>query len=142
MRYCKGCGTQLPEGAVFCPSCGRKVESDTQGAQNNGSTRNFNTEYCQNENNYQRSNTYYDRNDSYSPLTILGLVFAFVAALVGLILSILANNEAKRTGSQKNLSLSKTGITLSAVFLGLEVFAVVIVVIIVIIIACGAALAI
>ncbi|MGN0806136.1 MAG: zinc-ribbon domain-containing protein, partial [Candidatus Coproplasma sp.] len=25
MRYCKSCGSELPEGAVFCPSCGRNV---------------------------------------------------------------------------------------------------------------------
>lgn len=130
MRYCKGCGAELPDGAVFCPSCGRNVQNDNQANygnnaqssnQNNGQ-RNFSSEYCQNGN-YNRSNNY-DYMERYSPLTILGFVFAFVAPLVGLILSIIANNEAKRLGSEKNVSLSKTGIILSSVFLGLEVFAV------------------
>ncbi|MGN0823658.1 MAG: zinc-ribbon domain-containing protein [Candidatus Coproplasma sp.] len=133
MRYCKGCGSELPDGAVFCPSCGRNVQNDAQSERQNNTYNNYNnnangnrtfdSEYCQNDN-YQRANGY-SNPESYSPLTILGLVFSFVTSLVGLILSIIAYNEAKRVGSEKNISLSKTGIILSSVFLGLEVFAVI-----------------
>lgn len=134
MRYCKGCGSELPAGAVFCPSCGRNVQNDAQAERQNntynnnanGGGRTFDSEYCQNDN-YNRTNGY-SNPESYSPLTILGFIFAFVASFVGLILSIIAYNEAKRIGSEKNISLSKTGIILSSVFLGLEFFAVVLVV--------------
>ena len=132
MRYCKGCGSELPAGAVFCPSCGRNVQNDAQAERQNDTYNNanggrtFDSEYRQNDN-YNRTNSY-SNPESYSPLTILGFIFAFVASFVGLILSIIAYNEAKRIGSEKNISLSKTGIILSSVFLGLEFFAVVLVV--------------
>ncbi|MDE7087804.1 MAG: hypothetical protein K2O67_06395, partial [Clostridia bacterium] len=60
--------------------------------------------------------------DTYSALCILGFVFAFLSPLVGLILSIVAYNESKRTFSQKSMSLSKAGIIVSAVLMGLFVF--------------------
>ncbi|MGN0813311.1 MAG: zinc-ribbon domain-containing protein [Candidatus Coproplasma sp.] len=138
MKYCQACGTQIPDDAVFCPSCGKKVFVDpwartpNEGSQNNNasqsSTKTFDSEYCQ-SNNYRQTNTTVNTNtDNYSPLTIAGVVLAFLASLIGLILSICAYNEAKRTGSEKNKSLSKTGIIIASVFLGLEVLSVILII--------------
>lgn len=101
MAYCKHCGAQIPEGAAYCPFCGENVAEQTV--------------------NTNQATPPYQAEDKYSVLTILGIVFTFLSSLIGLILSILAYNEAKRTFSPKNQSLSKTGIILSSVFMGLEV---------------------
>lgn len=101
MGYCKHCGAQIPDDATFCPSCGKDVTGIS-------STEN-------------QSDNKFPAEDKYSVLTILGIVFTFLSSLIGLILSILAYNEAKRTFSLKNQSLAKTGIILSSVFIGLSV---------------------
>lgn len=99
MGYCKHCGAQIPDDAAFCPSCGKDVNGVSS---------------AENQSNYR-----FPAEDKYSALTILGIVFTFLSSLIGLILSILAYNEAKRTFSLKNQSLAKTGIILSSVFIGL-----------------------
>lgn len=103
MKYCSKCGAQIPDDAKFCPLCGASVTEQSTYQENVQQFNNFNCE------------------DKYSVLTILGIVFTFLSSVIGLILSILAYNEAKRTFSPKNQSLSKTGIILSCVFIGLEV---------------------
>ncbi|MGN1373090.1 MAG: zinc-ribbon domain-containing protein [Candidatus Coproplasma sp.] len=128
MKYCPFCGKQISDEAVFCPVCGKRVYTPDadQGTQNansqSGTSKTFESEYC---NGGRRTTTTTQTTvnnpatDSYSVLTILGFVFTFLSPLIGLILSICANNEAKRTGSGKNQSLSRTGIILSSVFFGL-----------------------
>lgn len=152
MKYCQSCGTQIPDEAVFCPSCGKKVFVDpwasapnangSKTTSGNSSSKSFESEYCQSDNysknksanpNPAPAKTIPPAMDSYSPLTIAGIVLAFLASLIGLILSVCAYNEAKRTGSEKNLSLSKTGIIVASVFMGLEVFIIFIVIILVIV---------
>ena len=63
-------------------------------------------------------------------MSILGLVLSFFTAFVGLIVSILAYNEAKRTGSAKSQSMAKAGIIIGAVEIGIAVFTVVIYIIV------------
>lgn len=103
MKYCTKCGAQIPDDAKFCPSCGASVAEHPAYEENRQQVNNFPGE------------------EKYSVLTILGVVFAFLSCVIGLILSILAYNEAKRTFSLKNQSLAKTGIILSSVFIGLDV---------------------
>ena len=102
MKYCRHCGNELCDGAVICPKCGCSVDY---------------------ENKMQSGNQAPTDNENYSILSILGMIFAFVETIAGLILSIVAFNEAKKTGNQKSLSLAKAGIIVSAVFLGLAVVA-------------------
>ena len=45
-----------------------------------------------------------------------------VSSLIGLILSIVAHSDAQRTGSLKSQTISKAGIIISAVILGLIAF--------------------
>jgi len=60
-----------------------------------------------------------------SVMAILGLVFAFVFPLVGLILSIIARGQIKRTG-QRGSGLALAGLILSVVFLVLGIIAVIV----------------
>ncbi len=112
MSYCKGCGAQLPDGAVFCPSCGRNVASDSQ--QQSAGTN------TTSQNNYSQP-VYVD--DKYSIMSIIGFVFAFIKPIVGLIISIIAYNQAKVDCSSRSQSFAKSGIIISAVFLGLALIA-------------------
>ena len=98
MKYCRNCGNEVSDAAIICPKCGCSVDYENK----------------MNFNNQVPTNT-----ESYSVMSILGMVFAFVESLVGLILSIVAYNDAKKTGNTKSLSLEKAGIITSSVFLGL-----------------------
>ena len=49
------------------------------------------------------------------------MVFAFLNSVVGLILSIVAYNEAKTTGSVKSMNFAKAGIIISAVKIALTI---------------------
>jgi len=61
-------------------------------------------------------------------LGIVGLVFAFVFALVGLILSIIAQNQSKAAGFQN--TPAKVGLILSIIFLAVYVVWIIVAVII------------
>ncbi len=117
MKYCKGCGSEIPDDAIFCPSCGRNVQNDGQSTAGNT--------YSQYNNNYNNPPVY--PADKYSVISILGFVFAFLEPVVGLILSIIAYNQAKTEGSLKSQGFAKSGIIISSVFIGLAVFAVILV---------------
>lgn len=123
MKYCKDCGSEIPDDALFCPSCGRNVQNDGQQQNNAGNT------YSQYGNNYTRTPVY--PADKYSILSTLGFVFSFLEPLVGLILSIIAYNQAKTECSPKSQNFAKAGIIVSSVFLGIAVFTVVLVCILV-----------
>lgn len=74
---------------------------------------------------------------SLSVLSILGFVFAFVASLVGLILSIIAFNNAKCEGDLRSQNFSRAGIIVSSVMLGVYVLIVILAIVIVAIVAAG-----
>ena len=119
MKYCSHCGKEVLDEAVICPNCGCSVQYDG-----------FNKASGNTQSGAGQRPTYtpppqpqpIHGSDAYSALCILGFVFAFLSPLVGLILSIVAYNESKRTFSQKSMSLSKAGIIVSAVLMGLFVF--------------------
>lgn len=155
MKYCQNCGKQIPDDALFCPSCGKKVFIDPWAtapnvgdskttSSNSSSSKTFESEYCQSDN-YSKNNSSTNTSansttvnntstntDSYSALSIVGMVFAFLSSLIGLIISICAYNEAKRTGSQKSMGLAKTGIIISGVFMGIAVLSIILIIIIVV----------
>lgn len=116
MKYCTHCGKEVLDDAIICPACGCSVQyGEAPKRQQQQQARPQPT---------QSSLPNY--NDSCSALSIVGFVLCFVWSLVGLIISIVAHNEAKRTGSEKSRSLSKAGIIVSSVFLGITALAVLI----------------
>ena len=124
MKYCSNCGKELPDEAVFCPACGKSaddgVSADFGFDSNSGNGTNKTNASVPNNVNPPVA-------DSYSTLSILGFVFSFISALVGLILSILALNDAKKTGSEKSKTFAKAGIIISSVCMGISVLASIIV---------------
>ena len=115
MKYCSHCGTQLEDSAMFCHRCG-----------------------CACENYYNPSQTYSQNhmqstpNNNISALAIVGFVFAFLNALVGLICSIVAYKSAVTDGNLKSKNFAKTGIILSAVFLALQIILIIVFVVLII----------
>lgn len=99
MKYCSHCGSEVVDDAVVCPKCGCAIE----GANNPAPKTN---------------------SGSASGLSIAGLVLAFFIPLVGLILSIVARNNAKQIYDEKSAGLAKAGIILSVVFLVINVITV------------------
>lgn len=117
MKYCTHCGKEVVDEAIICPNCGCSVQyGNTASNLNKGSAG-----YSQ-QRPAQPNQSYNADLDSYSSMCVVGFVFAFLSPLIGLILSIVAFNDAKKTGSGKTLSLSRAGIIVSAVLLGLGVF--------------------
>ncbi len=104
MKFCEHCGNEVLDDAVICPKCGCSV--------NNGSRM---------QTQAQPQGQVPPMMDSYSGMSIAGFILSFLGGLLGLILSIVAYNEAKKTGSQKSLTLAKAGIIISAVLMGLYV---------------------
>ncbi len=91
--FCKNCGKEIDDNAIVCPNCGVQVKS-IEAPQNNANTN---------------SNT----------IAIVGFVFSFLIALVGLICSIMGYKNAKQGAPYKGLALA--GIIISAVSMGLSV---------------------
>lgn len=100
MRYCAHCGTAVSDDAEYCYNCGSKIEKSGAPAQN-------------------------QKEDIYSVLSIIGLVFVFVFPLVGLIISLIAYNNAKTEGSKKSMELSRIGYILAIVFFCFELFVII-----------------
>ncbi len=116
MKFCVHCGNEVLDDAIVCPKCGCSVDYNSVSAQPQADI------------------------DSYSGLSIAGFVLSFLESLLGLILCIVAYNDAKKTGSQKSLGLARAGIIISAVLMGVAVFFVILYVVFICIVLTGAAM--
>ena len=58
---------------------------------------------------------------SLSPLSIAGFVLAFIIPLIGLIVSIVARNNAVSEDDKKSAGFAKAGIVVSAIFIAIYV---------------------
>ena len=113
MKYCSHCGKELLDEAVFCPNCGCRVQETPNQSQ------------PQQPQQQQQQQYYYapqpqQQQESYTPLCVAGFILSFFGGLLGLILSIVAYKNAKETGNTKSMTLSKAGIIIAAVLIGLE----------------------
>lgn len=90
MKYCSRCGNQLADEAVICPQCGCAAGGAAQ---------------IKNENNSD-------------VIAILGFVFSFITALVGLVLSVIAYKSAVAEDNKRNKNFAVAGIVISSVSLG------------------------
>lgn len=88
--FCKNCGKEISDNSVVCPHCGVQVGKLNSEEHSEGNT-----------------------------LAIVGFVFSFLFAIVGLICSILGYNNAKKGAPYKNLALA--GIIISVVSMALSI---------------------
>ena len=96
MKYCSHCDNQLADEAVICPQCGCAAGGAVQ--------------------NKSESNS--------DVIAILGFVFSFITALVGLVLSVIAYKSAVAENNKRNKNFAVAGIVISSVSLGSAVIAV------------------
>ena len=113
MKFCTHCGKEVMDDALICPNCGCSVQYDETPQ---GDAPKFTAPQP----------PHIAPVDNYSTMSILGLVLSFFTAFVGLIISVMAYNEAKNTGSLKSQSMAKAGIIIGAVEMGLGVLGVII----------------
>ena len=97
MKYCKNCGVELSDDAVFCPNCGEKQTSDNSNIQSNPTTVS------------QSTNTVYVTSES-STLGVMAIVCGFLMPFLGLILGIVGLSSYKK---KENRNLCKAGIIIS-----------------------------
>lgn len=95
MKYCSHCGKELLDEAVVCTNCGCPAKTNVPPR--------------------------YAPEPGYTGLSIAGVVLAFLFPLIGLIVSIIAQNDARNSGNFKSAGLAKVGIIISAVFIGIAV---------------------
>ncbi len=91
--FCKFCGKEIADDAVVCVHCGRAVKPQQEEEKSNPA----------------------------KTLAILGFVFSFLFALVGLILSIIALNKYKKQEDQSCKGLATAGLIISIVSMALVV---------------------
>lgn len=95
--YCKNCGKEINDNAAICPFCGVVVNKNAL-AQNSENQTNV--------------------------LAIVGFIFSFLIAIVGLICSIIGYKKAPElNGNGKGLALA--GIIISAIGIGIAVLLIV-----------------
>jgi len=108
MKHCPNCNSEIPDEAKFCPNCG-SIQPDY--AQSQGGAP------------YPGRDPYGyppprpPRPCSYSGLSIAGFVLSFVFSLVGLIVSIIAYNDAKEICDFRSQGLAKAGIIVSIIIM-------------------------
>ena len=126
MKYCSHCGASLLDEAVVCPKCGCGVDYAAPKSAGQGGGQSY--QYAQPQQN-QSGIPYAE--DKYSVMSIVGFVLVFFSVIAGIIVSILANGEARRMGSKKSAGLAKAGIIIASVKLGLAAFVVLVYIIII-----------
>lgn len=95
----------MPDDAAVCPSCGTPANGYGGGNYNNG---------------YRPQA---QSGGSYSTISIVGFVFAFLSPLIGLIISLVAKSNARNEGDLKSEGFAKTGAIIAGCFMGLQVIA-------------------
>ena len=113
--FCKKCGTEIPNNVAFCTRCGAPVENQAQSQQQSAQTT-YNYQPPQ-QPQYQQPQYQHApaTKPSYASLVlgIIGIIFAWIFALVGHVTSIigivLGAKEYKATGNIAGLVLSIIG---------------------------------
>lgn len=94
--YCKNCGQQLGDQAVVCVHCGAATDK------------------------YTTTTTSHVKPRETNVLAIIGFIFSFNSAIVGLICSIIGYRKAKQEGLEYG-GLALAGIIISAVNMAISV---------------------
>ncbi len=89
MKYCRKCGKELDDNAVVCPHCGVLVDDNALKPKSTTNT-----------------------------IAIVGFIFSFLIALVGLICSIIGLKKSAETGTGRGLSIAGIVIAIVNMVLG------------------------
>lgn len=112
--FCKYCGSAVDENATFCPKCGKNLRESAPPPSAPYNNQPYNQNNYGNQPGYNQNNQYPRPATKENPLALVGFIFSFFIALVGLICSILGYRKAVNEGAEyKNLALA--GIIISAV---------------------------
>lgn len=84
-KFCPNCGNELTDDAAMCVKCGKVLNSSNVSSNNNS-----------NNNVGKKSNV----------MAILGFIFSFLFALLGLIFSIMGLKKSEETGTGRGLSIA------------------------------------
>ena len=111
--YCQYCGNKVEEGSKYCPVCGSPLaeKSDAPKEEKQDTTDFEKTYYAESAS--PRTGT---KPGSARTMAIVSIVLAFFNPLIGLIVSIVAFNNAKRDDPD-SLGLAKIGIIVSIVIM-------------------------
>lgn len=110
--FCTKCGNVVPENASFCPICGASLKSTNQPAPQQAPAPAYTPAPAP----ARESNT----------MAILGLVFAFIVPVLGLIFSIIGLGKAKELQGEGH-GLALAGLIVSIVELVIAVIAVIVI---------------
>ena len=113
MKYCRHCGKEVADEAIFCPGCGCATDVYNQQMQQPAAPQ--------------------KQGEQLSTMSIIGFVFAFISCIVGLICSIIAYKSAVAEDNKKSKSFSLAGIVISSVSLALAILALVLLIVLLII---------
>ena len=104
--YCLGCGQNLEDGATFCKHCGTKTDNINAGTTQQSAPAPASTQ----------SNTF----------AVLGLVFAFLMPILGIIFSAMGMSKSKElNGNGRGMAIA--GLVISIVEIVISIVAVVII---------------
>ena len=110
MKYCPKCGAQLADDDDYCFFCGANFDEVKEERKEAPTFQDHS--YYEDKTNYNRQQV--------NTLAMLGLVFAFVSPLVGLILSIIGLNKSRQlNGLGRGLAIA--GIIVSILSMVLSV---------------------
>ncbi len=103
--FCRNCGFQCDDNTSYCPNCGMRLNS------------------AQPQSAYSDNHRETPQDDA-KTLSIAGFVLSFVMPVIGLVLSIIAYNQAKAFATSSR-TFAKAGIIISAIAIGLSLLAVI-----------------
>lgn len=139
--FCYNCGAKLGDDDKFCPYCGTKIKTTDEYM--NGTTRDeyetvdkstddidtfFGEKISSQDKKKTSSDRIYSNASHYSSrstinhkenngLSIAGIILAFIMPIVGLILSIIAYDNAKKAGEKNRVALAGIIIAISSLAL-------------------------
>lgn len=109
MRYCQNCGNQFDANGMYCPKCGTPANQGSNNGQVTGNGQVYAGQMYNNQTGMMGGAT----NQKWNVMSIVGFVFSFLFAPVGLILSIIAVCQIKKS-HEKGKGFAVAGIIISA----------------------------
>ena len=116
MKHCKYCGAQLADDEAYCYFCGKPTETEEEIIEEKEEQPIFHDQ------SYYEDKTTYNR-QQINTVAMLGLVFAFISPIVGLILSIIGLNKSRQlNGLGRDLAIAGIIVSIVSMVLSLVLY--------------------